>query len=392
MKILSLSLDKTILDKDSIGAQKSIEYAAMVEKYLVIVPADKDMRLSLSPQAEVFGVGGANRLVKLYKLYVLAKILTKKYACDLVTSQDPFELGLIAYLLKRKFNIAWNVQEHGDFFSRPYWRQESLINQLRYRLGIFLIKRADSIRVVSTRIKDYLVKNMGIKSEGIIEVPVLTDIKNCTCLPDGQELKIIHPRRTSLGLENFYSNNKSFTFLNIGRFVPQKNLPLLIESFARVYATKPETRLRIIGRGPLQAGLKELVKNRGLADVVEFLPWTDDAASEYARADAYVLSSDYEGWGRVIVEAATSRLPIVMTDVGCAGELIKNEESGLVVPVRDPDALAGAMLRLVDDRSLAGRLAEEGVNSLKSLADKEKTLALYKESWRLASKRSKVNS
>ncbi len=366
MKIISLSLDNSVLDKGSILAKKTIEYGALVDKYYMIVPAPEDVNVILSDQVTIYGVKGFCRPLKLWKMYVLAKILRNKFCCEVITTQDVFELGLIGFLLQKKYGIAWNAQEHGDFFSRDYWKNESLLNYFRFFLGRYLITKASSIRVVSERIRQYLIDDLRIDKERIVVVPVMTDIS----------LDSAPLRQDSAGT--------GFVFLSMGRFVAQKNLSLLINAFAKVYEKFPETRLRLIGRGKLEDKLKAQVAEMKLNEAVEFIPWVENVNDEYARADAYVLSSNYEGWGRVIVEAAYSRLPIIMTDVGCAGELIKNNESGLVVPVGDENALVIAMTRLIEEAQLRLKLQNCAYESLKNLPNKADTLRLYKESWEKA--------
>jgi len=85
-----------------------------------------------------------------------------------------------------------------------------------------------------------------------------------------------------------------------------------------------------------------------------------------------------------IVEAANHGLPIIMTDVGCAGELIENEKSGLIIPVDNQIKLEEAMVRIIKDDSLRKKLAEGALSAVKKLPSKEETLALYKQSWEKA--------
>jgi glycosyltransferase involved in cell wall biosynthesis len=85
-----------------------------------------------------------------------------------------------------------------------------------------------------------------------------------------------------------------------------------------------------------------------------------------------------------IVEAMAAGLPVVMTDVGCAGEIVRNEETGLVVPVDDEKALALAIMRLLEDTQLRTTLPSAGKEEVGKLATKDETLELYRRSWRRA--------
>ena len=92
--------------------------------------------------------------------------------------------------------------------------------------------------------------------------------------------------------------------------------------------------LHIVGSGPDEKKLKSYVARLGLEQHVVFHGYQSGYALGmfYRECDAFLLTSDYEGWGMVIIEAAAAGLPIIMTDVGCAGEIIIHGESGLVVP------------------------------------------------------------
>lgn len=367
MRILSLGLDNSVLNKESLLAQKTCEYGELIEKYYMIVPADSDRIVDLSEKVRVYGVSGCCRALKLWKMLALAKGIVKKYKCDVVTSQDPFELGFIARRLQRKYKIAWNAQEHGDFFSQNYWRRERLLHFFRYYLGKFLIKKTDSIRVVSKRTKEFLVNNLCINKEKIVVVPVLTEFV------DSQETEQVIKKERG-----------GFVFLNLGRFVKQKNLPMLLRAFAKVNKKYPNTSLYLIGKGPLKADLQLMIKQYKLESSVVMKDWVDNMYDYFLSADAYVLSSNYEGWGRVIVEAAATKLPIIMTDVGCAGELVCDDESALVLPVGDEEKFAEAMIKIIKNEELRTKLSESAFLNYKKLANKKETLELYKESWKKA--------
>ncbi len=96
-----------------------------------------------------------------------------------------------------------------------------------------------------------------------------------------------------------------------------------------------------------------------------------------------MLTSNYEGWGLAAVEAASYGLPIIMTNVGCAGELIKDGVSGLVVPVGDQKKLTEAMGQLIVDKELREALGQNAAKSVRNLLNKEENLALYKKSFEL---------
>ncbi len=371
MKILNISTDPSALDKNSTTAKRLIDYGRLTDKYAVIVPSRSRQVVELSNQVKVYGSGGRWRPVQLVNMWRAGRQVLAQDKFRVITTQDPFETALIGWLLARRFKLGLNIQEHGDFFSAPYWRRERILHWLRFWLGKILIRRADSVRAVSQRIARTLIK-MGVSESKIVVVPVYTF---CPVLK--YESKILQ--------EKFQQKlEHKFIFLTMARFVKQKNLGLLIKAFNQTTSQVPHVALVIIGQGPEKYKLVNLIKTLGLADKVFLHDWVENVFDYYLSADAYVLSSNYEGWGRVIIEAAWAGLPIVTTDVGCAKEVIKNEISGLVVPVGDEQALAQAMVRIAKDKNLRQVLAQNALKAVRSLPNKEQTLKLYKKSWQLA--------
>ncbi len=369
MKILSIGLDKRILDKSSKSFARQREYAQLVDELHIVVFSNSKNKFK-SDGLFVYGSGG-NKFARFFYGYKTAKKILEKDRENqwVITTQDPFESALLGWLLAKRFKIGLNIQEHGDYFSEKYWRNENLLNFLRYFLGKFLIKRADSIRTVSQRIKNTLISRFDISGDRIIVVPIYTEIKTSNDLANTE-------------LRKKYRDK--FIFLTMARLVKQKNLSLLIESFKEVLRNFSDAFLLIVGRGNQKNKLIRLVKRLELEERVSFIDWTDNVYPYYDLADVYVLSSNYEGWGLVVIEAASRGLPIIMTDVGCAGEVIKDGESGLVVPLADKKNLAKAMLRLAKDKNLRTNLSKKAKEEILNLPDKEKILRLYKESWQKA--------
>ena len=121
------------------------------------------------------------------------------------------------------------------------------------------------------------------------------------------------------------------TFVNVGRLSPEKNQTRLIRAFASVHAENPKTRLLIVGSGPLAGDLEALVASLGLTGSVFLTGMQRNPHAIMAKADCFVLSSDYEGQPMVILEALVLGLPIVTVEFASAKNALP-EGSGLVVP------------------------------------------------------------
>ncbi len=116
---------------------------------------------------------------------------------------------------------------------------------------------------------------------------------------------------------------------------------------------------------------------------VIFEPWTDDLVSYYKTADLFLLTSNHEGYGMSVVEAMAAGCPLIMTDVGCARELVKNEYNGLVTPIGSREGLVEGIGRMIKEPALREKLKNNGLAMVKNLPTKEEYLNLYKESWQL---------
>ena len=166
----------------------------------------------------------------------------------------------------------------------------------------------------------------------------------------------------------------------VGRLVDkEKNFSMLLGVMKEFVKISPAAFLAIVGYGPDKNRYDFLVKQNRLENNViigdekemkalvcsgaekaterpeagegDFLP------SFYKSFDICVISSNYEGWNRVAIEAMAAGLPVVMTDVGCAGEVVRNGEDGIVVPVRDQGALRDAIIRLYRNPSERERMS-----------------------------------
>ena len=150
------------------------------------------------------------------------------------------------------------------------------------------------------------------------------------------------------------------TLVAAGRLVPQKGFDLLLHAMVTIRQTR-RARLLILGEGPERSALEKLRDELGLAGTVEFPGFQSNPSAFYTRAAVFVLSSRYEGFGNVIVEAMACGAPVV--SFRCPSgpdEIIEPEVSGLLVPAEDTTALSRAILRRLADPALSERLRAGG--------------------------------
>jgi glycosyltransferase involved in cell wall biosynthesis len=149
--------------------------------------------------------------------------------------------------------------------------------------------------------------------------------------------------------------------LACGRLTKQKGFAFLLEAFAETRKSIPLAHLCILGEGKERERLEARADELGIREFVRFLGFQSNPFKYMAVANVFVLSSVWEGFGNVIVEAMACGAPVVATDCPYGpSEIIENERSGLLVPPADPSALANAILRVLRDDSLRQKLIENG--------------------------------
>ena len=148
----------------------------------------------------------------------------------------------------------------------------------------------------------------------------------------------------------------SRTVLAAGRFVRQKGFDLLIEAFRAVNAAHPDWRLKICGHGEMKPQLRQAIADHGLAGAVELAGPSDDLPGEMERASIYALSSRFEGFPLVLLEAMGKGMAVVAFDCPTGPrDVVHDHENGILVPPRDVPGLAAGLLEMVEDRELRRR-------------------------------------
>jgi len=154
--------------------------------------------------------------------------------------------------------------------------------------------------------------------------------------------------------------------LAVGRLSPEKGFGDLLDAAAILRARDPNFRLLIMGEGQQRAHLESLIQRHGLTRHVIMPGYAGNMAAYYALASILVISSHSEGSPNMLLEAMAAGLPVVTTSAGGIPEMVTSGKDALIVPVRNSLRLAGAIGELLNDRSLARRLGEAGLESARS--------------------------
>jgi len=335
MKLLMIGSDQNIL-KDGSEAQKRMLWYGEAFEELHILVLNKKSKLKTEKinikNVFIYPTNSKIKLLAFFDAFKLGSKIIKENDFhaqnSLISAQDPFEIGFIGFLLARTSKVRLQLQVHTDFLNKYFW-QESIKNKIRVKLAQHLLPQADLIRVVSEKIKRSLsLLGDKLKAE-IFVLPIYVDVDT---LKKGKAKLDIHKKYPHFDL----------VMLMASRVTKEKNIELAIKAMEQLIKVYSKLGLVIVGSGPEVKRLK--AKSKKVAANVVFEDWTEDLVSYYKTADLFLLTSNYEGYGRTLVEALACGLPVISIDVGCAAEL------GVAISKNDPKDLAEKIVNFVYNR------------------------------------------
>ena len=164
---------------------------------------------------------------------------------------------------------------------------------------------------------------------------------------------------------------------SLGHLHPIKGHADLLDSMVEVRRCFPSAKLLLVGEGPLSALLTARAAASGLADAIVFAGFRRDVATLLATMDVFVLPSHNEGMSHALLEAMALGRPVVATDVGGNGEVVTAGENGLLVPPKDPPALAAAVVRLLSDPACAAAMGRHAAAAVSARFSAQRMAAEY---------------
>ncbi len=380
IKVLMISLDEQLLGGKTGGDayERHADFSAKIRSTDIVVLGKTKSDLLKQGNMTVKGTGKKCLLKRFYTGYGIAKEFARKNRYSLVTTQDPFLTGLIGYMISRKFNIPLNIQLHADFLDNRYWMNENKINILLNIFAKYIIKKADTVRVVSSRMFNKLVSS-GFKKDDIFFIPTGCGIP-VNKFFSGEK----YHAREELNLPR---DKKIILF--IGRLVKQKSLYDFIDTANAVIKRFKDVLFLIVGGGGECSALKNYTSKLNLSSSVLFIDEVPyDVAVKYYRAsDVFLLTSGYEGTARVLEEAAASSLPIVTTDVSGAEDVVKDGYNGYVIPIGEKAPLAEKLELLLKHPDEMERMGRQGKLIAEKYYDREKNIKRLIDMWVVASQK-----
>jgi len=176
-----------------------------------------------------------------------------------------------------------------------------------------------------------------------------------------------------------YEGERRRVVVGIGRLLPQKNFPMLINAFSKLPDILADYSLEIYGGGPMEKQLQDQIDTLGLNGRIKLMGIVPGVMHHIANTSLFVLSSDFEGFPNVLAEAMATGLPVISTDfsTGVARDLVK-ERNGIIIPVGDENALTEAMKTILLDDVCREKMSYANRELLDTLSE-QKVMTLWNE-------------
>ncbi len=253
-------------------------------------------------------------------LRLFAQYRAANGAPDLIQAHGALNAGVAALAIRRRYGIPFILTEHSTAFAqgRLRWWERDLVRRV--------IAGAERCLAVSPQLARLLEAQYPGSSWQVLPNP-LGDVFVA-------DAAISAPRDPAA----------PFVFVCVARLSPEKGHALLIGAFAEAFGGDPGARLRIVGEGPMRETLERLCAARGIAGQVDFLGLlpASGVRDQLLAADAFVLASDVETFGVVVIEALACGCPVVVTASGGPDHLV-TAANGRLVPTGDPSPLSDAL-------------------------------------------------
>ena len=240
--------------------------------------------------------------------------------------------------------IVWTVHGLGAHPGHPPWKR-SLLRIVESMLDRF----TDHYVAVSRDLREQGLRAGIFRADKVTVIPNGLSLEAIPCQFDSAA------KRRALGIPA-----GSLVVGTVTRLEPQKANEIFLRAVAKVVKRVPDLAAVIAGDGPQREELENLAASLGLTQQVHFLGWRTDAVEILGTLDVFCMSSRWEGCPMVLLEAMAMRRAVVATDIGGVREIVINNETGLLVPGENPEALADAIARLLESVEKRTQLGEAG--------------------------------
>ncbi|MCK4785497.1 MAG: glycosyltransferase family 4 protein, partial [Desulfobacteraceae bacterium] len=253
-----------------------------------------------------------------------------------------YKSDLIAYAVSRIYRIPIMTTAHG-------WISNNKKSALYIRLQKKVLPKFDRVIAVSPLIKSQLIGS-GVSPDKV------SLVYNAIVVED------YNPSNVEPGYlrKKFNLPDNSILIGNVGRLSPEKGQIQFIKAATEVLNKHPECFFVLIGDGPSREMLENECKNLKLVEKIIFTGHEADVRKVYKDLDIVALTSYTEGFPNVMLEALCMGKPVLATDVGGTSDIVINNHTGILIPARDPDAIAKGLLKILKDPDWAKKTVKNG--------------------------------
>lgn len=290
----------------------------------------------LNLNIKVIEINANNPLLIVFRIWKVCKVNNVTTLFSIARYNN-----VLALIASHFLSLRIVIREATTF--NGFFDKKKLLEKAKGFFLLLLVKllypKADRIIANSIDTARDILLHVGVRKNKVIVIgnPLVNGrIKSLSLIPvdDSQILNLTRP-----------------IIISVGRLVYQKNFDQLIRSFAILKKSVSDANLLLLGEGILKDQLVELTKELNVSDCVHFLGFVENPYKYLRFSDVFVLSSLFEGFGNVLVEALSLGLPIVSTD--CSGgphEILDNGKYGMLVPVNDEIAMAEAIIETLKSK------------------------------------------
>lgn len=284
------------------------------------------------------GAGCASAVRKLVKSLNPEVVHTHVGHADFIGQWAIRGLPVKRFCTMHNIRYKWNWKDNVIFFG--------------YRVLFGTVAKSCKIIAISNVVADHINKTLGVdKSRIILIVNAIPEV-------DVKQTKAELRRELSI-------DNDAFVLLFVGRIEIPKSLETLLYAVDKV-RTLPRLAVYIVGNGSRVPFLKELAASLNLGDIVKFPGGALFPEKYFSAADVFILPSEYEGFGLVVLEAFRSALPVITTNIQGPRELVRDGENGLLIEPRDHKTLAEQILKLHNSEKLRNEFGTAGYKTYKT--------------------------
>jgi glycosyltransferase involved in cell wall biosynthesis len=369
LNILSIGYTRDLWKKSGKTVNEThsrlVNYSYHLEQYHIIANSYQGDSLKstiqLTDNLFAYATGGYTPIDSWMRAIYIAQNISKKVRIDLIQAQDPMFTGTAAFILGKLLSVPVNICVYGANPFDEYWISESFLH--RYSSGIVrtVLRKVDGIQVDGQKTKSRLIQE-GISADRISVKPMIPS-----------NLDQFIQAKPNIEMRNRLTKQGKYTFLVlfVGRIAPQKNLKMLLDVAAVIKDQEPEVRFVCVGDGPLRKQLSQTSSRRGLSELIiwEGAKSSSEVIEYMATCDLFVLPSLYEGFARVLMEAAAAGKPIVTTDVSGADEAVSNNENGYIVPVGSSTSFTNAILQISKNQIKAIEMGNKSRSKIQPLIE-----------------------